>query len=142
MDPPRGEVGSSSPRSTLSVRSTLLGEQKGVGPVLLFRCVAMQHKIRAEKRHWSDAERTMMADLFLDRDRVYIETVSLGKGLVNWKVHFPPMAKRHPQVKKEYGDLQEVCRDVKRHLEREQVDPETVALVEQHCTDLEWGGGQ
>ncbi len=82
-----------------------------------------------------------MSDLFLDRSGVSIETVSIGKGIVNWRVHFPPLAKRHPRVEEEYDDLQEACCDIKRYLEREQVDPETVTLVEQRCPELKWGSG-
>ena len=80
-----------------------------------------------------------MSDLFLDRSGVYIETVSLGKGYVNWKVHFPTLAKRLPGVKSEYDDLIAACKDVKRFLRREEVDPETVTQVEQHYADGKWG---
>ncbi len=82
-----------------------------------------------------------MSDLFLGRSGVYIERVSLGKGYVSWKVRFPPLARHHPGVKKEYGDLDEACRDVKRHLGEEDVDRETVKLIEERCPGLAWGSG-
>ena len=83
-----------------------------------------------------------MSDLFLDRSGVYIETVSIGKGFVKWNVHFPTLAIHSPQIKRQYEDLQEVCKDVKQFLQKEEVDPETVELVERECPDVPWGSGR
>ena len=80
-----------------------------------------------------------MSDLFMDRSGVYLETVSLGKGLVNWKVHFPTLGKTRKSIEKEYDDLVQACRDLKRFLNKDEVDPETAGLIEQQCPDGEWG---
>ena len=80
-----------------------------------------------------------MSDLFIDKTGVYLETVSLGKGYVSFRVQVPPMAKRNPHLKKEYDDLDEACRDLKRFLGRDEVDPETVLVVEKQCPEGHWG---
>ena len=69
---------------------------------------------------------------------IRIESVSLGKGYVSYRVHFPPLSRRNRAVQKEYPRLARACEAIKRHCRREDCEPETIALVERHVPDGEW----
>ncbi|MCA8961951.1 MAG: hypothetical protein KDC38_15605 [Planctomycetes bacterium] len=72
---------------------------------------------------------------------VRLEPVSMGKGFVEWQVVYPSLAKKCRGLPSRFEDLREACRELKRHLTADRVDPETVALVEQQAPEGAWGEG-
>ena len=46
---------------------------------------------------------------------------------------------QEPKIEREYKELADVCRELKRYLTVDDIDPETVKLVEENCPDGEWG---
>ncbi len=70
---------------------------------------------------------------------IRLDSVSMGKGFVEWHVHYPPVAKKIRELKGRYDDLNEACADLKRYCLKEEVNGETVRLVEEQCPDISWG---
>ena len=70
---------------------------------------------------------------------IQLQSVSMGKGIVHWRVVYPSLAKRNRNLKKEYRELDEACADLKRFLKAEQVEPKTRAMVEERAPAIEWG---
>ncbi|MFQ5655681.1 MAG: hypothetical protein ACE5GW_13250 [Planctomycetota bacterium] len=70
---------------------------------------------------------------------IRLESVSMGKGIVRWRVQFPPLARRDRNIRREYGDLMEAIGDVKRFCERAQVAEGTARLIEEKLPDGKWG---
>lgn len=72
---------------------------------------------------------------------IALVSVSMGKGIVHWRVDYPHLARRNRHLQKEYADLDEACTELKRHLSRDQVEAKTAQLVEERAPEGEWGSG-
>jgi hypothetical protein len=72
-------------------------------------------------------------------DSIRLESTSMGKGIVHWRVVYPHLAKKHRELQREYADLDAACADLKRCLRRDQVDAKTAALVDERAPAGEWG---
>ena len=70
---------------------------------------------------------------------IQLVSVSMGKGIVHWRVVYPHLARKHRGLAKEYRELDEACRSLKRCLRREQVAAETATLVDARVPEGEWG---
>lgn len=70
---------------------------------------------------------------------VRLESVSLGKGFVNWRVVLPPMSRRPRGLEKEYESRVDACQAVKKYFLEDEVDPETVAAITEHAPGGQWG---
>ena len=71
---------------------------------------------------------------------IRLESVSLGKGLVSWRVNYPPLARRNRAVQPEYERLEDACAALIEHCAREDCDPETIERVERNCPGRTWKG--
>ena len=74
-------------------------------------------------------------------DRTRIESVSMGAGVVRYRVVLPAMKKRPRSLASDYETLQSACVAVKQCFQKDDVDPETVAMVEDKVPDGSWGQG-
>lgn len=70
---------------------------------------------------------------------IRLESVSIGKGTVTWRVVYPHLARKNRNLEREYGELGEACVALKRFLDRDELDPKTAALVEEHAPEGAWG---
>ncbi len=70
---------------------------------------------------------------------IHLQSVSIGKGIVHWGVVYPHLARRNRNLQKEYRELDQACADLKRFLKKDQVEPKTRALIEEHAPAGEWG---
>ena len=73
---------------------------------------------------------------------VKIESVSIGKGFVQWRVILPALQRRPRTLKREYAQLQDACTAVKKNFAREEVTTETATLVEEHDPHTSWGSAR
>ncbi len=73
---------------------------------------------------------------------IRIESVSLGKGYVAWRIQYPPLVRRRRELKAEYPKLAEACEAVQRWCRRDECDPQTAALVEKNAPEGEWASGR
>ena len=72
-------------------------------------------------------------------ERIELQSVSMGKGIVHWRVVYPHLSRRNRHLQKEYRELDEACQCLKRYLHRDDVDPRTAALVDERITEGTWG---
>ena len=70
---------------------------------------------------------------------VTVESVSLGKGLVRWRVVLPPMRRRPRGLEKNYETRTEACEAVKKFFLEEEVDPQTATTIGEGG---EWGSAR
>lgn len=70
---------------------------------------------------------------------IQLRSVSMGKGFVHWEVVYPHLARKNRNLRREYGELDEACVELKRYLRRDQVDPATAKLVEERAPEGAWG---
>ncbi|HCW44720.1 MAG TPA: hypothetical protein DGU45_05340 [Planctomycetes bacterium] len=68
-----------------------------------------------------------------------IQSVSLGKGKVAWKVDFPPVGLKNSKLTGQWESLEEALVALKSSASKAQVDPKTVALADEKCPDTPWG---
>ncbi|NCF55073.1 MAG: hypothetical protein GWP41_02250 [Planctomycetia bacterium] len=68
-----------------------------------------------------------------------IQSVSLGKGKVAWKVDFPPVGPKNSKLTGHWESLEEALVALKSSASKAQVDPNTVALADEKCPDTPWG---
>ena len=68
-----------------------------------------------------------------------IESVSMGKGEVRYKVVMPPLKKRPRALDEDYADLTSACVAVKRFFLRDEVDPDTATQAEERDPTGAWG---
>ena len=68
-----------------------------------------------------------------------LTSVSMGKGIVHWRVDHPPLSRKNRNLKKMYEDLDEACADLKRFLASGDVEPKTRAIVEDRRPEGDWG---
>ena len=69
---------------------------------------------------------------------IRLESYSMGKGYVKWRVCYPPMAKKIRGLATEFESLAEAAEALKAHCTREQLDPATAALVEHQLPSAPW----
>jgi hypothetical protein len=69
---------------------------------------------------------------------IQLISVSMGKGIVQWRVVYPNLARKNRNLQREYGELDEACAELKRALPRDQVEPKTAALIEERVPDGDW----
>jgi hypothetical protein len=70
---------------------------------------------------------------------IQLQSVSMGKGIVHWRVVHPSLSRRNRNLKKQYADLDEACADLKRFLIADEVEARTRAMVEERAPAGEWG---
>lgn len=63
-------------------------------------------------------------------DKIRLESYSMGKGYVKWRVVYPPMAKKIRGLAAEFESLASAAEALQKHCTREQLDSETAALIE------------
>lgn len=71
---------------------------------------------------------------------IKVTLVSLGKGEVAWKVDFPPVGPKDPQLKGQWKSLDQALEMIKKVSSRELVDDATAQLADERCPDSPWGG--
>ena len=74
--------------------------------------------------------------------QVHLESVSMGKGFVHWRVNLPPFKRRPRTLQKQYASLEEACSAVKGHYLREEVEPATADLIEKQDPEGTWGSAR
>ena len=75
-------------------------------------------------------------------NEIRLESVSIGKGFVRWRVVTPRLQKRPRDLEKDYEDLTSACEVVKALFLEHEVDPDTVALVEERDPEGTWGSAR
>lgn len=70
-----------------------------------------------------------------------IQSVSLGKGLVSWKVAFPPLSRKNQRLTGNYESLDELLSDLKKYSSEEQLAPEVRKLMSERDVSGDWGSG-
>ena len=70
---------------------------------------------------------------------IELQSVSIGMGIVHWRVVYPHLARRNRNLQREYADLEHACTDLKQFLTEDQVDAKTVALIEERVPEGAWG---
>ncbi len=75
-------------------------------------------------------------------NEIRLESVSIGKGFVRWRVVTPRLKKRPRDLEEDYEDLTSACEVVKALFLEQEVDPDTVALVEERDPDGTWGSAR
>jgi len=70
---------------------------------------------------------------------IQLRSVSIGKGIVHWRVEYPTMAKKNRNLRREYENLDEACAEMKRFLRKDQLDPATAKIVEDRAPEGAWG---
>ncbi len=70
---------------------------------------------------------------------IQLQSVSIGKGTVTWRVVYPHLARKNRNLKREYVEVDEACVDLKRFLHRDDLDAGTAALVEKNVPEGAWG---
>ena len=75
-------------------------------------------------------------------NEIRLESVSMGKGFVRWRVVTPRLRKRPRDLEKDYEDLTSACVAVKALFLEQEVDPDTVALVEERDPEGTWGSAR
>ncbi|MFN0060645.1 MAG: hypothetical protein ACKVX7_19495 [Planctomycetota bacterium] len=63
-------------------------------------------------------------------NKIRLESYSMGKGYVKWRVVYPPMAKKIRGLAAEFDSLALAADALKKFCPREQLDAETAALIE------------
>ena len=69
---------------------------------------------------------------------VTLESVSMGKGLVHWRVNLPSLKKRPRTLEREYSRVEDACAAIKKHFTKDEVNAETTDLVERYDSKGEW----
>ena len=73
---------------------------------------------------------------------VRMESVSLGKGFVRWRVVMPPMSRRPRGLEKDYETRTGACEAVKKFFLEEEVEPQTATSVAEHAPGGKWGSAR
>ena len=67
-----------------------------------------------------------------------VASVSLGKGEVAWRIEFPPVCMKDIRLKGQWNSLEEALTVLKKYCSRQDVDPDTADLADEHCPEISW----
>ncbi len=71
-----------------------------------------------------------------------VASVSVGKGLVAWRIDFPPVCRKDARLTGQWDSMEEALSVLKKWSSRESIDPQTADLADEHCPEIAWEEGE